>query len=89
MLDGQAYPCNELQMLKFAKNNNIVLLCLHPQTTNNLQPSSYGMTFSLLGRVQPYCPSYKIAPYVKHGCMKIVWFQFWIGCGCYKHSKSL
>jgi len=29
--DGQACHCNELQILKFAKNNNIVLFCLHPQ----------------------------------------------------------
>jgi len=43
MLDGQACHCNKLQMLEFAKSNNIVLFCLHPQTTNNLQPSSYGI----------------------------------------------
>jgi len=56
MLDGQACHCNKLQMLEFARSNNIVLFCLHPQTTNNLQLSPYGMTFSLLGRGQSYCP---------------------------------
>jgi hypothetical protein len=55
-LDGQECHRNKLQMLEFAKSNNIVLFCLHPQTTNNLQPSPYGMTFSPLGRRQSYCP---------------------------------
>jgi hypothetical protein len=36
MLDGQACHCNKLQMLKFAKNNNIVLFCLHPQSTTTI-----------------------------------------------------
>ena len=38
LLDGHASHCNEFEMLEFAVENDILLLCLPPHTTKYLQP---------------------------------------------------
>jgi len=36
-LDGQVSHCGELLMLEFARNNDVVLVCIHPHTGRYLQ----------------------------------------------------
>ena len=70
----QASHCNELQMVYFVRNSDIVLFCSHAHTLRNIY-SPLREHFHAFQRVQSCCWEQRVAQSVKIGCMKSAHFS--------------
>ena len=63
ILNGYTSHCNLCEMLKFAEENKIIMLCLPPHTTHYLQPLDRAVFKSLKTHYYAACNNFiKINP---------------------------